>query len=89
MSATMPCATAQPWWLTEQAIEHYRLSRAHYKSVNTRTANRRKFITYAKQAIPVIGGAAFLEEFSRHVQAGDKEGVAVVEELIREMAAGK
>jgi len=89
MSTTFPCATAQPNWLTIQVIEHYRDSVAPYKSAAARTAHRKKFFAFAKQVLPVIGGAAFLEAFRHNLQPMDKEGVPVVEELIREMAAGK
>ena len=88
MTATFPCATAQPNWLTIQAIDHYRASVDPHKSAAARTAHRKKFFTFAKQVLPVIGGAAFLEAFRQNLNPIDKEGVPVVEELIREMAAG-
>jgi hypothetical protein len=86
----MPCAVAQPRWLLLQALDYYKQSTAHWKSVSHRERSRRKFFAYARQVIPIIGGKAFIDDFKSYF-AGTmgQEGLAVAEELVREMAAGK
>lgn len=49
------------------------------ESAAARTAHRKKFFACAKEALPVIGGAAFPEAFRQNLQPMDKEGVAVAD----------
>ena len=85
----MPCATAQPYWLLRQAFDNYKQSLAHWKTVSHRERSRRKFFAFARQVIPIIGGLAFINEFKAYLGETDKEGLAVAEELVRELASDK